>query len=132
MSHDLISIDELRDRIHKGEIHDPLVFLESVMSGKDLRNLSEIYELVNKIDDLNANEITPADWNAVVELVNSKYKFDPLSLDKSLTAAKTLSEYIYPKRKQVDINDNNTKSVSNTPLTKEEIKLFKRKFNENF
>jgi len=37
-----ITIEDLRALIHKGEVKDPLVFLESIMSGQDPRRLSSI------------------------------------------------------------------------------------------
>lgn len=129
-----ISIDQLRDLIHKGEAKDPLVFLESVMNGQDPRKLSRVYELVCEIDEFNSSEDIPrSDWNELVDLVMSEYRFQTVSLSESGSAARTLAEYLHAKRKQVEMSDRSTSNnPGDNPLTEEEIELFKEKFNEDF
>lgn len=131
MNTDLISIEKIRELIHSGEISDPLIFLESVMNGQDPRCLSEIYILVCEINDLTGGQVSGTDWADICDLVYKKYKYQSVSLSESTSAAKTLSEYLYAKRKHVDINGADDKGKnSSPPLTEEEIKLFKEKFNE--
>ena len=130
-----LTIDDLRDLIHKGESRDPLVFLEAVMNGNDPRNLSSIYELVCEIDSFTEDgDISKEDWYEVIDHVTKRFKFSNVSLNESVAASKTLAEYLYPKRKQVDINGGNSASseAHSSPLTVEEIELFKEKFNDEF
>ena len=133
MSSNPISIDQLRDLINKGEAKDPLVFLESVMNGQDPRRLSDIYRLVLEIEDFRNGPPTESEWAEVVDLVISRFKYHSVSLGESSNAAKTLAEYMYAKRKSVEVNGAGGEgSASSAPLTEEEIELFKEKFNEEF
>ena len=124
----------MRDLINKGEAKDPIVFLESVMNGQDPRNLSSIYNLIIEIDSFSDGKITKEDWHEIVDHVIAKYKYHTVSLSESLNASKTLAEYLYAKRKHVEISGdiNHSESVENNPLTEYEIELFRDKFNDNF
>ena len=133
MQPDKLSIEDLRELIHKGEVKDPLVFLESVMTGQDPRKLSSIYELICEIDNFTDGNITKSDWSEIVDAVTANYKYHTVSLGESINASKTLAEYLYAKRKQIEINKNDTTDdISNSPLSEEEIELFKEKFNDDF
>ena len=69
----------------------------------------------------------------MVDLVRAFYKYSPVSLSESVAASKTLAEYLHAKRKQVEItNGDGNSNGSNTPLTEEEIILFREKFNDDF
>jgi len=129
-----ITIEDLRALIHKGEVKDPLVFLESIMSGQDPRRLSSIYELIMEIDSFTNGELSKEDWAEIVDHVNTRFKYHTVSMSESINAAKTIAEYLHPKRKQIDIGGNNTGATdpSQQPLTAEEIELFKEKFNDEF
>lgn len=134
MKHRPLTVEELRDLINKGEAKDPLIFLEAVMNGQDPRQLSRLYKLVTDIQDFSDGEPDPSDWAEVVDIVLSDFKFRPVAIGESITAAKTMSEYLYAKRKQVDTNGGSGSGASmhNNPLTEEEIELFKEKFNDEF
>jgi len=129
-----ISIEDLRDLINQGKSKDPLVFLESVMNGRDPRGLSGIYELILDINDFCGGEPTQADWNEVVEYAFNHAKYKEVTLNESVNASKTLAEYLYAKRKQIDINgsEGGSGNVADNPLTEEEIELFKERFNDEF
>lgn len=128
-----LSVEELRQRIHEGQMKDPLVFLEAIMSGQDPRRLSEIYQLVCELDDMTNGDLAPEDWAELVDLVRSRYMYHTVSLSESIAASKTLAEYLHPKRKQIDHNSlGSTGDGVATPLTKEEINLFKEVFDDEF
>tara|TARA_R110000822_G_scaffold84867_3_gene199048 strand:- start:28251 stop:28655 length:405 start_codon:yes stop_codon:yes gene_type:complete len=129
-----ITIEDLRDSINDGTSKDPLVFLESVMNGQDPRKLSSIYELVMEIDGFCNGDLSSGDWSEIVEHVDQYNKYKDVSLNESIVASKTLAEYLYAKRKQVEIKDGSiaSDSVVDNPLTVEEIELFKEKFNDDF
>ena len=46
-----ITIEDFRAFIHKGEASDPIVFLESIVTGQDPRRISKIYDLIMDIDE---------------------------------------------------------------------------------
>lgn len=104
------------------------------MNGQDPRNISRLYKLITDIHDFNDGDVDPADWAEVVDLVLTEYKYRPVAIGESITAAKTMAEYMYPKRKQIDTNDisGGSGSVIDNPLTGEEIELFKERFNDEF
>lgn len=134
MPHESLSIEDLRELIHEGEAKDPLVFLEAVMNGQDPRRLSSIYELIMEIDAFTNGELSKGDWNEIVDHVMNRFKYHTVTLSESITASKTLAEYLHAKRKQVEVNGGNSGSVSvqDNPLTEEEIELFKEKFNDDY
>lgn len=134
MANKPLSIEQLRDKIHTGEAKDPLVFLEAIMNGTDPRKISELYKLIIEIDDLSDGPISEDDWAEVVDYVLLHAKYQPVTISESTSAAKTIAEYMHAKRKQVEMSGglDNTNMVSFVPLTKEEIKLFKKKFNDEY
>jgi hypothetical protein len=134
MPHKPLTVKDLRELIHEGEAKDPLVFLEAVMNGQDPRRLSSIYELVMEIDSFSDGDISKGDWYEIVDLVMNNFKYHTVTLSESITASKTLAEYLHAKRKQVEVNGAGSGPVSaaDNPLTEEEIELFKEKFNDDF
>ena len=133
MEHKPITIDQLRSLINKGEASDPLVFLEAVMTGQDPRQHSRIYELVMEIEEFSDGQPSKEDWSEVVDFVITHCAYRIVNLSESQAAAKTLAEYIHPKRKQVEKTDANSGgSVSHSPLSGEEVDLFLERFNDEF
>jgi hypothetical protein len=134
MKHKPLTIEDLRDLINKGQTKDPLIFLESVMNGADPRKISRLYKLVAELHEFSDGEPDPSDWAEIVDIVLTDYKYRPVGLGESIRAAKTVAEYLYAKRKQIDTNGGNNGGYdsSNNPLTEEEVEVFKEKFNEWF
>jgi len=133
MSQTPLNIDQLRELIHKGEAKDPLVFLESVMGGQDPRKTSGIYKLIMEIDSFTGGDIAPTDWTEIVDYVLNHAKYHEVSLNESTQAAKTIAEYLHAKRKQIEKLDGmSSGNASSTPLSEEEIELFKERFNDDF
>lgn len=128
-----LTIAELRNRINAGEGKDPLVFLEAVMNGQDPRSISEVFKLAQLIQEFSEGEPTPADWAEIYQLICETAKFGVSSIGESITGAKSLAEYLHPKRKQIDVNGIGGQGTAEvTELTEEEIELFKEKFNDEF
>jgi len=134
MSNQPLTVEDLRGLINKGQAKDPLVFLESVMNGSDPRQISRLYKLVADIHDFSDGDPDPSDWAELIDIVLADYKYRPVGLGESITAAKTVAEYLYAKRKQIDTNGGNNGGydLADNPLTEEEVELFKEKFNEWF
>jgi hypothetical protein len=128
-----LTIDNFRDLIAEGDAKDPLIFLESLMSGFDPRQLSDLYELICEIDSFTDGNISKNDWDQIVNLVTSRYKFEPVDIQTSLTAGRTLAEYVHAKKKQVEVNGKNGDySFTIGNLTEDEIVVFREKFNEEY
>lgn len=134
MSHRRLNIEELRDLINRDQAKDPLIFLECVMNGQDPRQTSAIHDLIMEIDGWSGGDITKEDWLEITEHVQKFYKYKTVSLNESLSASKTLAEYLYAKKKTVDLNsgDSNSGDISKEPLTEDEIELFKEVWNDEF
>lgn len=133
MSKQPIDVNNLRDLIHNGKSQDPLIFLEALMSGQDPRQFSAIYSLILEINSFTDGYISKSDWDEVVDFASKHSRYAPVSIGESHSAAKTLAEYLYPKRKQIELkNGDNSSSVGNDPLNEDEIELFKEKFNDEF
>lgn len=128
----ILTIQELREKITKGESKDPIVFLEAIMNGQDPRSIGHLYNLITEINEFTDCSPTEDDWKEVCKFVENECKYKSVSLNESLNAAKNLSEYLHPKRKQIDIEASSFGNSKITPLTPEEIELFKEKFNEDF
>lgn len=112
---------------------DSLKFLESVMAGNDPRELSEIYKLMEAIEDFCGEKIGKKEWQEVKELVEARYKFETVQLSQSILAGKTLAEYQYAKKKAIDINSMvNISETHGLSLTESEIDIFEKKFNNRF
>lgn len=126
-------LNKLHADIEAGRAFDPLIFLQAIMTGKDPRHISHIYTLITDIDDFCDGVPDREDWEEIVAAVKSEYKFSPVSLSESIGASKSMAEYLHPKRRQTDLAvSDSTTSIQNSPLTEEEIALFKEKFNADF
>lgn len=134
MVHKKITVQGLRELIRKGEASDPLVFLESVMNGQDPRRHSRAYELMQDILQFSEDGLpTPEDWNELCDVIEADYRYHVVSINESTSAARTLTEYLHPKLKSLQIEESGlNKSSAAGDLTAEEIQLFKEKFNEGF
>lgn len=128
-----LSIDDMRELIHLKEFTDPLIFLESIMTGQDPREHSELYNLACEIDEFSNGEPTPDDWCEIFERIKQVGKYKVVSLSESITASKTLAEYLHAKKKQIDISGNNGDTLTSaSPLTLDEIEVFKGRFNADY
>ncbi|NIV93754.1 hypothetical protein GWN42_13395 [candidate division KSB1 bacterium] len=105
------------------------------MSGQDPRpgQVSRLYQLIKR--NRNSQTPDPDDWAELVELVLSddRFKRDFLPADVSIAAATKLMDFLYAKRKAVEISGHLSASVAVTqPLTVEEIEEFNEKFCAEF
>lgn len=135
MSEKPISIAEMRDRINKNELVDPLITLESIMNGQDPRRVSELYKLVMDIEEMNHpdSDIARGDWDVLVDFVVNHAKYELVGIKQTIAAAKILAEYVHPKIKHSDEKGGGgLNSVISEPLTKEEIILFSEVYNDEF
>ena len=134
MTHTPITVEQLRELITNGEAKDPLIFLEAVMNGQDPRRISKIWDLVDEVHTFSDGRPSPEDWAEIVDYVYTHLRYKQVIIGESMNAAKTLAEYIYPKRKQVDLNTSEMGKggIQGDPLTEDEIELFKERFNDEF
>ena len=127
-----IDVEQYKELISKGKLVDPLIFLESLVNGTDLRNTSQVYDLVIEIDEMTDGEPTPDDWEEVVNMVRWNYKQEKVKIAVSQRAAEKLAEYIHPKVKPDEANNGTGVATRLEPLTEDDIDIFKEKFNEEF
>jgi hypothetical protein len=129
-----LTIAELRKLVHEGDASDPLVFLEALVGGQDVRKANEALRLAVEINDLTGGEPSPEDWAELLECLYNSTPWQPVGLSDSLAAAKTLAEYLHPKRKQIDMTglDGTVQGAQPAPLTAEEVDMFLERFNEHF
>jgi len=123
-----LSVDEYREMMVNGELADPLIFLEALTNGIDLRRKSSLAHTILEISTIEFP--SKAEWDSIVEKARS-FQFMPIEIAESLNAAKALAEYIHPKLSRNDIRSD-AETVEHSPLTEEEIMLFKEKFNDEF
>ena len=121
----------------EGNKLSPLQFLEAIQSGQDPRRLSRIYEMVRDIQDFNDGPPDEEEWFELLKVVEESYKFKPVSLDQSVSAAKTLAEYRHKKMKADELgskaaNDDAEFSYLKEPLTEAELVEFYEVFGEEF
>jgi len=113
---------------------DPGRFLAMVMAGQDPRtgtDVSELWALVNQNADRRPSK---ADWDRIVAIVLSddRYQRDFVSSEESLKAAKTLMEFLYAKRKAIEVSGHVSSTVRVVSLTPEQIELFNEKFCDEY
>lgn len=129
-----LTTKQFRQMIENGQASDPLIFLEALMNGQDIRKTSKIHEMVSDIVDFNGDEPpSPDEWRELVEAIDKEFRYDTVGLSVAFQAAKTLAEYIHPKLKNLNVSGEiaNGERLS-TALTEEEIELFKERFNDEF
>lgn len=127
-----LTIEQFRDQINEGKASDPLVFLEAVMNGQDPRRLSEVYKLALNIEEFSDGVPTYDEWCDLFTVIKSACKFHVVSMNESTSAAKTVAEYLHPKRKSIENIDGNAGSMIVEPLTKKEIKSFLTIYEDEF
>ena len=128
-----LTIQQYRQKINEGDITDPLMFLEAIQSGQDPRHISQLYELVRTITDFTDGNPSPEDWEEVVCLISEEFRYRAVSIGESIGAAKTMAEYLHPKRKQVEkIGPGNGETQGARCITLDEVKTVEQVFNDEF
>jgi hypothetical protein len=125
-----LSIKQLRDKIYSGEAKDPLIFLEAVMSGQDLSQFSKIYKMILEIEEFTNGEPTKEDWQELVNFAFEHCKYKETTSAERQASAKTLMEYLHPKRKQIDLSDSTNADGNIAPISKEDIDCFIERYEE--
>jgi hypothetical protein len=126
---------DLRIAIESKNLDDPLVFLNSIMQGHDPRALSQTYQKVLELEQVqNFEEHDPVDLcQELIELIKQDLKFEPVGVRDSINAGKILSEYVHAKRKSVEITEGTSQTnTALVPLSEAEIQEFKEIFNDEF
>lgn len=116
-----VTVPEFLDACEAGKTVDPLKFLELVMAGVDPRYLSEICKLLDTFSYDYDGRPSVDDWHTLTNLIEAKYRLEPVELKESLNAGKDLANYMHPKRKHVDMNAEINANVTVKILTTAEI-----------
>ena len=113
----------------------PLVFLKTVMDGKDPRRNSNIFRHLLVIEEMyGIGEAPPAgsyEWAELVDMIKMDYQQAPVTLQESQQAAKQVAEYMHSKKRNVQIQAQVTQ-VEVTALSAQEVKVFQRKFDSKY
>lgn len=129
----LLSIEQLRERMNQGGYSDPLVYLQAIQDGQDINKVSGIYTLIMEIDALTGGDIDAEDWAEIVDYVTNFCKYKSVPRSESIAAAKTLAEYLHPKRKQIELTGDIAAGEGVAqPLDKDEVQLFLQTFEEEY
>jgi hypothetical protein len=105
------------------------------MAGQDPRpgNSSELWDLV--ASSQTKERPSAATWARIVEIVlgDDRYRRDFVDSTASIKAAEKLMDFLFAKRKAVEVTGHLTASVAVTqPLTVEEIEKFEERFCDEF
>ena len=113
----------------------PHLFLASIMAGVDPRpDKSQIFEMVKEMaaeEDLDGKPDADA-WELLKALVFANYQKESVVLGDSIGASKELLQYMYPKKKAIEVSGEMGHLVKVVPLTKEEVDTFEKRFLDEF
>ena len=111
---------------------DPVTLLQGIANGVDLRGHSKAYLWVLEHEASNGDELPDMwEWEDIVELIKSEFRFLPVDKGTSLQAQKVLIEYMHNKRKAVEITDKSS-SGEVTKLNRADIKRVERIFKNEY
>lgn len=126
---------EIEKRLQDRDMPMPHEFLADIMCGIDPRKeQGRLFELVKSMAaDENEDGLPSYEaWEALKQLVFEKYKSEKVYLTDSMNASKELMQYMYPKKKSVEVSGDLAHLVKVVPLTKEEIDTFEKRFLDEF
>ena len=114
----------------KNGLVNPVEILTGFSNGVDLRKKAQIYAwLIEFEEDEGDNLPNVDDWLELKNLIKQECRHYPVSMAETLSAQKTLIEYMHSKRKSIDVTTSTKGDGVVTPLTLKEVKRFNRKFN---
>ncbi len=126
---------EIEKRLQDHNMPMPHEFLADIMAGIDPRpDKSEIFKLVrDMVIEEDEEGLPPYEmWEALKTLVVTKYEKEKVVLGDSIGASKELLQYMFPKKKSVEVSGDMAHLVKVVPLTKEEIDTFEKRFIDEF
>lgn len=129
MKQDVTLTTKVEEVCKEHQLLDPTRLLIGLTNGVDLRKQSAIYKWLIAFEEQFGENEAPdeIEFEQLKEIIKEEAKYAFVTLDQSLTAQKTLLEYMHPKKKSVDLTAN-VSSTAVTPLKASEIRRFKRKF----
>lgn len=128
---------EVEKKLDELGVPEPHLFLCEVMAGHDPRGNRGM--LAQTIDGMEENEEVDGlpdleQWKALKLLVRT----DPVlcgelvTLEDSIKSAKEALSYMHPKKRAIEVTGEMEHLVKVVTLTKEEIDLFEKRFNDEF
>jgi len=126
--------DKLQNTCDEFNLLDPVVLLIGAANGIDLSSRSKIYERILELEnEYGENVPDPMDYSELTDLIRSEFRYTPIERKDMITAQKTLSEFMHAKKKALDIKGmEETESGKVEDLTRSEIRLFKKRFDEHY
>lgn len=136
---DTMSMDDIEqvisDMCDKVGVVMPLEFLVNIQAGKDPRRTSSIYKQLGLIRNEFGDDPPPAGswlWMEMCDMIEQDYQQAPVELSQSAAAAKQVAEYVYSKKRNIQIKADITQDTVASNLTAREVKLFEAKFNSKY
>ena len=127
---------EIEEYCENAGVPSPGVFAAKVMAGEDPRlgSVARIYELCEKAhgEERSFSRLESAEIMSLV-LGDERYKKPLVTLQESIQACKQLMEFLYAKKKSIEVQGHLTATVAvSEPLSAEEIDLLNEKFLTDF
>ena len=124
--------EDVQKLLDEGKLEGPLRMFAQVMLGQDPRHIDVLAERILEINEFGYPD--EDDWEQLVAFAETRYKHRSVDIKTSMDAAKSLAEYLHPKRKALELTGNIDAGVSAkiSPLTEEEVEIFKEKFDGSF
>ena len=124
---------EIKELVNKSIVEDdPLPIIKAISKGIDEDHYSPLYEMMQNIDDETGGHPSEEDWQVIREHIEKHCKKKPVPINVKLRAAESLAEYLYAKRKSIEVADVTEKSDFSLELSIFEIELLKEHFNSEF
>jgi hypothetical protein len=125
---------KLKGVSHELDLLDPVTLLLGTANGCDLSSRSTVYEKALDIEEQLKNG--QVDEFAIMELISdvkAHNRWRPVSDQQQTAAQKQLSEFLHGKKKNIDIDAKvSTVSQDVKPLSKREIRNFRKAFNKDY
>lgn len=132
-SNDMTTINFNIDQLCKDSGNKtPEEILIPISNGQDPRRTSLVYrKLIEIEEEYGENPPDEWDWLELMELIKSECRYGIVPIKEAASAAKTLIEYKYPKRKAIE-QTTITPQKEEKQLTKEEIKVLRKEFDLDY
>lgn len=123
---------KIKEYCEKHDFIDPVELLVGLTNGVDLRKVNAAYSWIMQFEDKFGEDAEPdaLEWLELKDLIKREARFQNVSSAQSQSAQRALIEYQHPKKKSIDVTANINASVGVSPLTAQEIRRFKRKFDK--
>lgn len=124
---------EVQELCEQHDISTPVETLTKIMGGIDPRRVSLVYLKILALEEEYGDEPPdPFDWLDLVELIKKEYRGSIVEIGKSQDAAKQLMEYMYNKRKSVEVTNPTATVSDDSKLSRREVRSLRKAFDLDY